>query len=389
VRVANRPTSNRQPPRAKARWDRDFARGRHARPGAVVRRAAVFVAFAAALLLTNCKAFERDRGLNPIIQASDVEVASQNQMRILNALAIDFNVSEAGNSRWYDVSVAGFNYVDDECRLYFNDLFFLNREKDQIKNGLAAAGATAAAIMGVTGATTKSISIVAQAFGLGVVATDLVAGTYLYQVPPATALGFVKELQLAYRNGIADRKSMINSPSASYHAIQDYLTLCLPPTIEAKIAEHVAAARATPDPVTRGAGPSFGLNVVTVPQVTRADINAEILRNADSIIPNPKVQKRATNNRLTPAEGEMKTAEINNLQMALCLSPDGDLGNAKSQTRANLLAALTVLNNPSLVPSDRIIDETFRTFLRNAYVRPRLADRTVLAAKCAKNDFSL
>lgn len=271
---ANRQTSKHRSLPAQSRLDRNFARVRRDSPGAVVRRAAVFLAFAAGLLLTNCKGFERDRGLNPIIQASDVEIATQNQMRILNALAIDFNVSEAGNSRWYDVSLAGFNYVDDECRLYFNDLFFLNRENNEIKTGLAAAGATAAAVMGVTGATTKSISIVAQAFGLGAVATDLVAGTFLYQVPPATALGFVKELQLAYRSGIADRRSMINSPSASYHAIQDYLSLCLPPTIEAKIAENISSARVAPDPVTASAGPSFGLNVVSLPQVSRADVKA-------------------------------------------------------------------------------------------------------------------
>ncbi len=404
MREANHLTTKRKLPRAKARWDRDFARTRHDGPGAVVRRTAVFLAFAAGLLLTNCKGFERDRGLNPIIQASDVEVASQNQVRILTALAIDYNVSETGNSRWYDVSLAGFNFVDDECRLYFNDLFFLNREKDEIKTGLAAAGATAAAVMGVTGATAKSISIVAQAFGLGAVATDLVAGTFLYQVPPATALGFVKELQLAYRSGIAERRSMINSPSASYHAIQDYLSLCLPPTIEAKIAEHVAAARAAPDPVTSGAGPSFGLNVVTVPQVTRADIKAEILRSADSVMPNVKVQQRTTKNRLTAAETNMLTPEINKLQMALCLPPDGDLGKVGSNTRTNLSAALTAVKDQCsrytdaqrathaecqrLPVSDRIIDEDFRTFLRNLYVRPRL-NIPNLAAKCANNDLTL
>lgn len=109
--------SNRQSPRAKVRRDRDFGRSRQDRPGAIARRTAVFLAVTAEVLLTSCNGFERDRGLNPIIQASDVEVASQNQMRILNALAIDFNVSETGNSRWYDVSVAGFNFVDDECRL--------------------------------------------------------------------------------------------------------------------------------------------------------------------------------------------------------------------------------------------------------------------------------
>lgn len=355
-----------------------------------VYRTLSFLAFgAAALLLADCKELDRNRGLNPIIQASDVEIASQNQMRILTALAIDYGISDTRSSYWYDVSVAGFNYVDDECRVYFNDLFFLNREKDEIKTGLAAAGATAAAIMGVTGASTKSISIVAQAFGLGAISTDLVAGTFLYQVPPATALGFVKELQLAYRNGVADRKAMITSPSSAYHAIQDYLSLCLPPTIEAKIAEHVASARATPDPVT-GAGPSFGLNVVTVPQVTRADIKAAILANAATALPNAKVKQPQPKgpNVLTEAEARMQLSEIKDLQKALCVAQDGDLGPKGSKTRNGLLQALTLLKNPRLPPSDVIKDKTFNDFLRNVFVQPRLDDPK-LADKCKNNDFSV
>jgi hypothetical protein len=347
------------------------------------RRSAVAFAFVAALLLSNCNG--KERGISPIIQAPAVELASQNQMRILNALAIDYNVSESGNSRWYEVSTAGFNYVDDECRLYFNELFFLNREKDQLKSGLAALGATAAAVMGVTGATTKSISIVAQAFGLGIVSTDLVAGTYLYQVPPATALGFVKELQIAYRNGIADRKAMINSPSAAYQAIQNYLSLCLPPTIEAKIGEHIAAARAVADPAS--SGPSFGLNVVTVPQVTRADIKNAILKGSDSTISGTVVQKRRGG--LTETEQRMQISEIRDLQVALCVNPDGDLGGKGSKTRTNLLNALTAVKIKTLPPTDRIIDRTFATFLRNQYVTPRLEDPAALKILCDKTDFSL
>jgi hypothetical protein len=158
--------ASRKLPRSVARRKFDLNRCSHGEPH-IARRTAAAFALVAALLLTNCNG--KERGISPIIQAPAVELASQNQMRILNALAIDYNVSDSGNSRWYEVSTAGFNYVDDECRLYFNELFFLNREKDQLKSGLAALGATAAAVMGVTGATTKSISIVAQAFGLGVV----------------------------------------------------------------------------------------------------------------------------------------------------------------------------------------------------------------------------
>jgi hypothetical protein len=60
VRGANCPTSKSQPPRAKAPWDRDFARACHDGPDAIVRHTAAFFAFAAALSLTNCKGFVRE-----------------------------------------------------------------------------------------------------------------------------------------------------------------------------------------------------------------------------------------------------------------------------------------------------------------------------------------
>src|SRR6267142_4323980 len=59
VRGADRPTNKSQPPRAKAPWDRDFARACHDGLDAIVRHTAVFFAFAAALSLANCKGFVR------------------------------------------------------------------------------------------------------------------------------------------------------------------------------------------------------------------------------------------------------------------------------------------------------------------------------------------
>ena len=60
VRGTDHPTSKSQPPRAKAPRGRDFARACHDGPIAIVRHAAVFFAFAAALSLTNCKGFVRE-----------------------------------------------------------------------------------------------------------------------------------------------------------------------------------------------------------------------------------------------------------------------------------------------------------------------------------------
>jgi hypothetical protein len=61
VRGTDHPTSKSQPPRAKAPRGRDFARACHDGPIAIVRHAAVFFAFAAALSLTNYKGFVREK----------------------------------------------------------------------------------------------------------------------------------------------------------------------------------------------------------------------------------------------------------------------------------------------------------------------------------------
>ena len=58
MRGADHPTSKSQPPRAKAPRGRDFARACHDGPIAIVRHAAAFFAFAAAL--TNFKGFVRE-----------------------------------------------------------------------------------------------------------------------------------------------------------------------------------------------------------------------------------------------------------------------------------------------------------------------------------------
>jgi hypothetical protein len=270
-------------------------------------------ALCVALTLSGCFEWEQRRGLDPVISAPAVELSTSNQIRILQALAADAEISLGSQGAWYEVTLAGFNFVDDECRTYFDGIFFLNRDKDTIKSELAAAGATTAAILGLTGASAKSIAIVAQAFGLGVVTTDVIAGTYLYQMPPSVAQGFVKEMQLAYRDGAASRQLLINSPSAAYHAIQDYLSLCLPPTIEAKIAEHVAGAKAVPDPPTGNGNTSFGITVASPRPATRADVRRMITGSVEtplvqSIPSGPRAPLPGVGRNPPPGSGELKMA---------------------------------------------------------------------------------
>ena len=85
------------------------------------------------------------------------------------------------------------------------------------KSGLAAGAQTTAAILAVTGATTATMNIVAQAFGLSILGTDLVAGTYLYRLPPSATQMFVSKLQTAYRRGAAAKRSEISTPTSALY----------------------------------------------------------------------------------------------------------------------------------------------------------------------------
>jgi hypothetical protein len=194
--------------------------------------------------VVGCAEFQSRKGLAPVIDGAAVENASLNKRVILDALASDALVSSSDPDYWYEVTQAGFNYVDDQCRDYFDRLFFLDRERSQVKSGFAATNGATAAVLGATHASAPSLAIVAAAFGLAAAATDMVAGTYLYTLPPATTMGFVEKLQMAYRDGAAIHRDQIRSASTAYFHIQRYLSLCLPPTIEAEIARQIDTAGA-------------------------------------------------------------------------------------------------------------------------------------------------
>lgn len=320
--------------------------------GDVMRRIIALVCLS--LCLGGCYGWEQRHGISPVLDPAAVQISTSNQMLILQALAQDAGVPLGSPDSWYQVTQAGFNYVDDECRTYFNAIFFLNRDKDQIKTGLTAAGATTAAILGLTGASAKSIAIVAQAFGLSVVGTELVAGTYLYQMPPSVAQGFVKEMQLAYRDGAASRRLLINSPATAYHAIQDYLSLCLPPTIEAKIAENVATARAIPDPPTSSTNASFGITVTSPPAPARPSIIRNVNIPLQRFDP-PRPPPSAT--RIGRFESGMSQKDMQRALSILGCS-GADLGPAGSQQRMALAKFLADNGNPA---SQTITDDVFIT----------------------------
>lgn len=189
-------------------------------------------------------------GPYPELQAKDITRASDNYKSIINSLIADAGLGKTEPPTFYETTLAGYNFVDLQCSQYFSSLFQLDRDRAAVKSGLAAFGTTSNAILSLTGAAQVTINVVAQAFGLTSSLNDVVAGTYLYNFPPATTSKFVRDAMVAYKNATTEEQA--NSAPAAYSLINGYLNLCLPVTIEAMLVARVSNTQAIAEPDDRG-----------------------------------------------------------------------------------------------------------------------------------------
>jgi hypothetical protein len=305
--------------------------------GAILRKSSLINIFFVPIVafgLAGCDQLTLRKGPPPVLDATAVQTAANNQNAIIYALAQDAGYNpQLGGIDYYQVTLAGFNYVDDQCTAYFDQLYFIDRERGQLKSGLAAASGTTAAILGVTNASTLTMSVVASAFGFASAATDILAGTYLYSLPPATTLGLVNKLQIAYRDAAARARADINTPTAAYHQIQSYLALCLPPTIETAVANQVNAATAVGVPVAGGS-----IAVVTgstlppkssIPP-SRAALAAPISKPQQRAPKRPEPKVINETGRSQFEQFRLFKDTIMNYEGALCVTEDGNVSSLRA-----------------------------------------------------------
>lgn len=304
---------------------------------------------AVAMLATaGCSDIGLRRGISPVLDANAVVAATNNQTTIINALIADAG-QDPSQPDYYKVAQAGFNYIDDQCNAYFDEMFFLDRGRSQVKSGLAAAGSTTVAILGLTNASALSLSIVATAFGFASNATDILAGTYLYALPPATTQGFVNRLQTAMRDSAAANAANINSRPAAYFAIQRYLSLCLPPTIEAEITKQIAASTAVGLPAGRGSLVSVEVGS-SLPVRPASKIRVVEIRNPTAPLrpPSGGGKPPLTNpDGVNPVERSLSQKTIRDWQIGLCVTDadnnpirDGKLGGKVGAIRTPTRSAI-------------------------------------------------
>jgi hypothetical protein len=194
-------------------------------------------------------------GQSPAMKPAEVDTVLHDQTQVLQYIEVEggfIRSDGAGNyvptssytpaQLWYGVAQWGFNVGRQDCEVYLNTLYRLNREKQRNDSGLAALAAGTAAILTPAHASAASLSIVAAAFGLTSALNDALFQSYLFTEAPGLIANKVKDLQDTYQKSLTPNS--ITSADQAYSAIQHYYSICLPESIEGVLLEAVANSTA-------------------------------------------------------------------------------------------------------------------------------------------------
>jgi len=201
-------------------------------------------------------------GPAPVPSASAIQQATQRQLDVMKELALGAGYlwpppppSRAQEYYWYNLTLVGFNVIDEQCTQYMSDLYGWDRKRNRAKDILTLGASTAATVLGITNAGQKALVLTAQAFGFTSGAWTIFADSYLYKIDPATINSIVAKLQGQYRTVAADNKDTIKLNGATaYQYLRGYLNLCLPVSIEYSVVEYLAASAGTQKPTGDGSG---------------------------------------------------------------------------------------------------------------------------------------
>jgi|GEM_PF-2920101 len=184
-------------------------------------------------------------GLDPALNPVEFNNVIHDQRLVLQYIGQEAGLITSDGTvvgSWYTVAQWGFNVGRQDCEVYLNTLYRLNREKQRNDSALSALAAGSAAILTPTHASAQSLSIVAAAFGLTTAINDAAFQSYLFTEAPGLIANKVKDLQDVYQKSLT--QASIATADQAYSAIQHYYSICLPESIEGVLLEAVASSTA-------------------------------------------------------------------------------------------------------------------------------------------------
>ena len=190
------------------------------------------------------KGWDNRYGPDPAMPLAKVQESIKNQNGIMAELENQVQGKD-GSINYMNVTLAGFNFVDEQCDAYLKELFAIDQERNRLKSGITDTGLMTNAVLTATSASKASMALVTSAFGLSGQFSDSFADSYLYGKHTSTILTVVQKLQTAERDKLGSAKSKPSSRPEAYGWIRSYLQLCMPPTIEAQMEQALVGSQAT------------------------------------------------------------------------------------------------------------------------------------------------
>lgn len=186
---------------------------------------------------------------------SPTEFSEGNKLRLRNYYTSGspsglYNISTAENllenieggpkKNFKPVVNAGIVYVNERCNEYLSALNFFARTRDATSRQINAVGTAAGAALAVVEASKQLIGLTPLGFKLLDDTVLNVGKGLLFELPPTTIKKLVQEKQSAFV--IANAKVQYDNRIDALRAIQSYVDICLPTSIEAEVEAAVARA---------------------------------------------------------------------------------------------------------------------------------------------------
>jgi hypothetical protein len=281
------------------------------------------------LSISGCGSAQNIRGVSPTLEQTSIVSDENAQAALVNALIRKAHIRPdemtAIDPRWAVVAEAGLYEIDRQCDQYLAALFNFNRDQRAARQGLTAAGATTAAILGLTGATGMTIALVAASFGLAATLFDAGVNSVLFTIEPSALRAVMLRGRQAYLATVV-WKDVTTRPRMMI-VLQGYLAQCTPAAIEANINNAATGA-----PSVSSSNPEIALKAAamaapsaSVVQNPEVWVSRPASRGGSSLPPPVPGPDLAPN--LEPVEKFITTKEeVRRLQRALGVAADGDLG---------------------------------------------------------------
>jgi len=362
VRKTHRLTIVRQSSRAKILWGRDFARS-------VVIVACVGLA----LLVGGCDPTRDSRylregigtdlywdGLPASTQLQDTYLANICAQAISRTARSVDTVSCDGLSlaprEWGLLVQAGMNDIDLRCDAYLSWLYDRKSSKEPFLKELASIGGATAGILKATEVGATPIALTAIAFGLAADTFTNVDLRLVNAVDYSTASSVVRDNRTQFRLNNLDL--VIDNRPAVIYVLRNYLSICVPDSIEMSINNTVTVYhRSGPDALRI---PPIALRTAgaTATSSTSAAVRGTpVVRAATE--PLPTIKKNlivVSPTRLNGYEQSLADPEIDEFQRAVCVKPTHDLGPLGSETRTKI--------KDTLKASDELLSDRKGVLLR-------------------------